>query len=292
MKSAEDYRRLTEASLLPMLNGLGKIPGNLLEPMRYSLTAGGKRIRPVLLLAACEAAGGTVGDALPFACALEMIHTYSLIHDDLPAMDNDDLRRGKPTNHKVYGEGAAVLAGDGLLNAAMEIMAQKALGMTDQRGIQALEAIARHAGVTGMIAGQAADLAAEHELPDEETLNYIHRHKTSDLLTAPVEAGLRLAAAGERTVQAGIRYGYHLGMAFQITDDLLDVTGSSIMLGKNTGMDAAMGKMTWVTLKGIEGARKDAEEHTSAAEAAAAEMELLDDGFFAGLARETLNRIK
>ena len=146
---------------------------DLLEAMRYSLEAGGKRLRPVMLLAACDMAGGDTGTALPFACAMEMIHTYSLIHDDLPAMDNDDFRRGKPTNHKVFGEGMAVLAGDGLLNAAAELMAGAALRMADSRGIRAMEIIMRHAGVTGMIAGQAADLLSEGEPPREDLVIYI-----------------------------------------------------------------------------------------------------------------------
>ena len=163
MKTYEEYRLLAEHALGPMLESLGSIPDRLLEAMRYSLLAGGKRLRPVMLLAACEMAGGDVNTALPFACAIEMIHTYSLIHDDLPAMDNDDLRRGKPTNHKVFGEDLAILAGDGLLNAAAELMARAALGMADTRGIRAMEIIMRHAGVTGMIAGQTRDVLSEGE---------------------------------------------------------------------------------------------------------------------------------
>ena len=197
MKAYDEYRRMIEQSLAPMLESLGEIPEKLLEAMRYSLEAGGKRLRPVMLLAACDMAGGDTGTALPFACAMEMIHTYSLIHDDLPAMDNDDFRRGKPTNHKVFGEGMAVLAGDGLLNAAAELMAGAALRMADSRGIRAMEIIMRHAGVTGMIAGQAADLLSEGEPPREDLVIYIHSHKTADLLEAPIEAGLALAGADE-----------------------------------------------------------------------------------------------
>ena len=157
MRSYDEYRRLVEARLAGELTSLGDIPVPLLEAMLYSLNAGGKRLRPVMLLAAYEMAGGSVEDAVPFACALEMIHTYSLIHDDLPAMDDDDLRRGKPTNHKVFGEGMAVLAGDGLLNGAAELMARTA--------VRAMEIIMRHAGVTGMIAGQTCDLEAEGNEP-------------------------------------------------------------------------------------------------------------------------------
>lgn len=233
--------------------------------MRYSLLAGGKRLRPVMLLAACEMAGGEAELALPFACALEMIHTYSLIHDDLPAMDNDDLRRGKPTNHKVFGEDLAILAGDGLLNAAAELMARTAVEMADMRGIRALEIIMRHAGVTGMIAGQTKDVLSEGVKPEEALVSYIHAHKTADLLEAPMEAGLALAGADEKQIKAGFEYGLHLGLAFQMTDDLLDVTGDAALLGKNTGMDAALDKLTWVALKGVEGTAKDAEEQVALA---------------------------
>lgn len=260
MRTYEAYRKTVENALSPMLESLGDIPDRLLEAMEYSLEAGGKRLRPVLLLAACEMAGGDTSAAIPFACAIEMIHTYSLIHDDLPAMDNDDLRRGKPTNHKVFGEDIAVLAGDGLLNAAAELMARAALQMADSRGIRALEIIMRHAGVTGMIAGQVKDVLSEGEEPQEELISYIHSHKTADLLEAPVEAGLALAGANDEQISTGREYGLHLGLAFQMTDDLLDVTGDAAMLGKNTGMDAEQNKMTWVTFRGIEGTRQDAEK--------------------------------
>ena len=203
MKTYEEYRRIAENALVPMLESLGEIPERLLSAMRYSLEAGGKRLRPVMLLAACEMAGGDAETALPFACALEMIHTYSLIHDDLPALDGDDLRRGKPTNHKVYGENLAILAGDGLLNAAAELMARAAIRIADTRGIRALEIIMRHAGVTGMIAGQTADVLSEGETPQEDLVAYIHGHKTADLLEAPMEAGLTLAGADEQVVRAG-----------------------------------------------------------------------------------------
>lgn len=260
MKTYEAYRLTTERALGPMLESLGSIPDRLLEAMRYSLEAGGKRLRPVMLLAACEMAGGDAQTALPIACALEMIHTYSLIHDDLPAMDNDDLRRGKPTNHKVFGENLAILAGDGLLNAAAELMARSALQMADARGIRALEIIMRHAGVTGMIAGQTRDVLSEGETAQADLITYIHTHKTADLLQAPVEAGLALAGADEAQIRAGGEYGLHLGLAFQMTDDLLDVIGDAALLGKNTGMDAEQNKMTWISLRGVEGTRQDAQE--------------------------------
>ena len=289
MRTYEEYRSLVERSLGPVLESLGEIPDRLLEAMRYSLLAGGKRLRPVMLLAACEMAGGEAELALPFACALEMIHTYSLIHNDLPAMDNDDLRRGKPTNHKVFGEDLAILAGDGLLNAAAELMARTAVEMADMRGIRALEIIMRHAGVTGMIAGQTKDVLSEGVKPEETLVSYIHAHKTADLLEAPMEAGLALAGADEKQIKAGFEYGLHLGLAFQMTDDLLDVTGDAALLGKNTGMDAALDKLTWVALKGVEGTAKDAEEQVALAEKA---LEALpwDTTFFRDLAKSTLTR--
>jgi geranylgeranyl diphosphate synthase type II len=289
MKTYDEYRRTAEQALTPMLQSLGDIPERLLEAMRYSLEAGGKRLRPVMLLAACEMAGGDMKTALPFACAMEMIHTYSLIHDDLPAMDNDDLRRGKPTNHKAFGEGMAVLAGDGLLNAAAELMARAALQFNDNRGIRALEIIMRHAGVTGMIAGQTADLASEGEEPREDLLTYIHSHKTADLLEAPMEAGLALAGADEEACRLGRDYGYHLGLAFQMTDDLLDVTGDTTLLGKKTGADAEQNKMTWVTLRGVEGTQKDAEEQAELAVRAVDRMPW-EHAFFTELARGTVSR--
>lgn len=289
MKTYEEYRIQVENALGPMLESLGEIPDRLLEAMRYSLEAGGKRLRPVMLLAACDMAGGDIATALPFACALEMIHTYSLIHDDLPAMDNDDLRRGKPTNHKVFGEDLAILAGDGLLNAAAELMARSALRMADARGIRAMEIVMRHAGVTGMIAGQTKDVLSEGEKPREDLVAYIHSHKTADLLEAPMEAGLALAGADEAQIRAGYEYGYHLGLAFQMTDDLLDVTGDAALLGKNTGMDAAMDKMTWVALRGTEGTRQDAAEQAELAEKALDSLPW-EHGFFTKLARETVSR--
>ena len=289
MKTFDEYRQSVENALAPMLRSLGEIPEPLLEAMRYSLEAGGKRLRPVMLLAACDMAGGDTAAALPFACALEMIHTYSLIHDDLPAMDNDDLRRGKPTNHKVFGENLAILAGDGLLNAAAELMARAAFRMGDLRGIRAMEIIMRHAGVTGMIAGQVRDVLSGGMEPREDLVSYIHSHKTADLLEAPMEAGLALAGAEEEQIRAGRDYGFHLGLAFQMTDDLLDVLGDTKLMGKNTGMDAEQDKMTWVALRGIEGTEKDALEQTELASAALAGLPWEHD-FFTGLARGITTR--
>ena len=288
MRTEAEYKALVENALEPQLRSLGRVPGKLMEAMLYSLLAGGKRLRPVLLLAVCEMAGGAPEEALPFACALEMVHTYSLIHDDLPGMDNDDLRRGRPTSHKVFGEGLAILAGDGLLNAALELALKAALRMGNFRGIRAAELLARHAGVTGMIAGQTVDVTMEGSTPTEELVSYIHTHKTSDLLQAPMEMGLTLAGADPAPVELGRLYGEHLGIAFQIVDDLLDVTGDPALLGKRTGMDEQ--KLTWVALKGMDGARKDAEAHVDAALEAMKDLPW-DTSFFENLARASLKRV-
>ncbi len=283
MRTFNEYRRIIDEALIPTLSSLGDIPSPLWEAMSYSLEAGGKRIRPALLLAACEMAGGDDETALPFACALEMIHTYSLIHDDLPAMDNDDLRRGQPTNHKVFGENVAILAGDGLLNAAAEVMAASSVKIGDLRGIRAMEIIMRHAGVTGMIAGQSEDVTSEGQDPKEDIVRYIHEHKTADLLEAAVEAGLALAGAGEDEIDAGREYALHIGLAFQMTDDLLDVTGSADRMGKSAGKDQEQNKMTWVALKGVEGTAEDARKEIELAKEALQGLPW-DTDFFAAFA--------
>ncbi len=287
MRSEKEYREMVNQALDSQLKSLGSIPEKLLEAMLYSLNAGGKRLRPILLLSACEMAGGSPELAIPFACALEMVHTYSLIHDDLPGMDNDDLRRGKPTNHKVFGEGPAILAGDGLLNAAMEICLRASVLMENQRGIRAAEMLARRAGVTGMIAGQSLDLTMEGTEPTEELVSAIHAHKTADLIVAPMEMGLTLAGCDPYLTEAGREYGFHLGIAFQIMDDILDVTGDPALLGKNVGMDR--NKLTWVALRGLDGARNDAESHTEKALAALSRLPW-DGSFFERIARDNLSR--
>lgn len=224
------------------------IPKRLNQAMRYSLLAGGKRLRPALLLASYCLLRDDFEVALPFAAALEMIHTYSLIHDDLPGMDDDDLRRGKPTNHKTYGEATAILSGDALLNLAFEIMAD----CEHPRTIKAMRQIACRTGARGMIAGQMSDLCMEGQEPDEKMLHYIHQHKTSDLITCAVLAGLTLADSNEKQLEIGQRFGYHLGMAFQIHDDLSDVMGNQNIMGKRVNKDAEIGKMTWPSVFGIE----------------------------------------
>lgn len=236
----------------------GGIPAHLCETMRYSLLAGGKRVRPVLLLAACEMLGGDIAQALVPAAALEMIHTYSLIHDDLPGMDDDDYRRGRLTNHKVYGVGHAILAGDALLNYAYECMLDNAMAYPENLSghVHAASVIAGRAGVGGMIAGQSLDLLSEHAEPDADRLLYIHTHKTADLLTAPLLSAAYICGASEEEIAALDRFGFNVGIAFQIDDDLLDVQGDAQEMGKQTGMDAQRGKMTWPALMGVQGAKE------------------------------------
>lgn len=289
MRSEAEYRVLVEQALESQLDSLGDMPAKLNEAMKYSLMAGGKRFRAVLLLSSCEAAGGDTETAMPFACALEMIHAYSLIHDDLPAMDDDDLRRGKPTNHKVYGEALAILAGDGLLSAAMELMLKAALQMNDLRGTRAAYVLSSRAGVCGMVGGQTMDVTSEGEKPTLEKVTYIHHHKTADLITAPVEAGLILAGATEEQIAAAADYGMHLGLAFQMIDDLLDVEGDAALMGKNTGMDSEHDKMTWVALHGVEQTRLDAAQEIARAVEACRCFDR--EGFFASLAERSLHRL-
>ncbi|MDD3334153.1 MAG: polyprenyl synthetase family protein [Eubacteriales bacterium] len=240
---------------------LGEVPQPLRSAMRYSLLLPGKRIRPVLLLAAYHLLKEDWSRAIPYACAMEMIHTYSLIHDDLPAMDDDALRRGKPTNHKVYGEAMAILAGDGLLNMAYETMLSAPITKDEPvMALRAMEEIACRAGVRGMVAGQTLDVTLEGHVPTQDYVRYIHAHKTADLLTAPVLAGMMLAGATEEQLQNGRKYGHSIGLAFQIVDDLLDLEGDAKAMGKDTGMDAQRGKMTWPTVYGVERAHQDAQE--------------------------------
>lgn len=230
----------------------GRTPhAGLYDAMNYSLLAGGKRLRPILTLECCRLCGGAEDAALPLGCAVEMIHTYSLIHDDLPCMDNDDLRRGKPTNHKVYGEATAVLAGDGLLTAAFETAARAGACLPAQRVVEAVELLSAAAGPDGMVGGQALDMAGEGRsltLADVEELQNL---KTGALISAAAELGCIAAGAGEDERSAVRTYAQKLGLAFQIRDDMLDVTGDEASLGKPTGSDAKGEKTTFVTLKGL-----------------------------------------
>ncbi len=256
----DEYKEIVDKHLLDYIPTVSPMSDPLYEAMQYSLNAGGKRLRPVLLLSACEFAGGDSVKALPFACAVEYIHTYSLIHDDLPAMDDDDLRRGKPTNHKVYGEGMALLAGDALLNTAFEVMQRNIFMYFDspnelKRMINAAYVITKGAGIRGMIAGQAADIVSDDSGKSEEILEFIHTNKTGALIRASIEAGLYIAGADEQTMKDMIDFAENFGLAFQIADDILDVTGDPELMGKNIGEDEKARKLTYVSLYGLDGAR-------------------------------------
>ena len=242
-------------------------PVTIHKAMRYSLFAGGKRMRPALCLAAAEACGGSDKDAMPLACAVECIHTYSLIHDDLPAMDNDDFRRGKPTNHKVFGEGVAVLAGDALLTQAFEIAAQgKRISRYPHEKI--ILEIAKASGSLQLIAGQVADLEGEGKKISEAELKFIHERKTSALLCCSVRLGGMSANCSPAQLKALTDFGYHVGLAFQVIDDILDVTQTSEQLGKTAGKDVAVQKATYPAIVGLAKSRVIAEKLTGKAFAA------------------------
>jgi geranylgeranyl diphosphate synthase type II len=243
-------------------------PEAIYQSMRYSLLAGGKRLRPILCLASCELAGGTVEMALPTACALEMIHTMSLIHDDLPAMDNDDYRRGKLTNHKVYGEAIAILAGDALWAYAFEWIASQTQGVPAERTLQAIARIGHAIGATGLAGGQIADLAAEGQSDTSlETLNFIHTHKTGALLEASVVSGAILAGAAQPDLERLSHYAKNIGLAFQIIDDILDITATNQELGKTAGKDLQAQKATYPSVWGLEESQRQAKQLVDAAKA-------------------------
>lgn len=260
-------------------------PRQLHKAMRYSLLAGGKRLRPALVLAAGEALGAATDDLMPAACAIEMIHTYSLIHDDLPAMDNDDLRRGRPTCHKAFGEAAAVLAGDALLTQAFRVLASDAPLRDAARQIRVIREIATAAGsVDGMIGGQMADIENEGTQVDAATLEYIHRSKTGALITAPVVVGGIIAGASEEQLDKLRAYGKRIGLAFQIADDILDVTSTSEQLGKTPGKDQAANKATYPSVHGISASERRARELVEEAVEIVSSLRLRT-GVLEGLAR-------
>ncbi|MCP1307221.1 polyprenyl synthetase family protein [Paenibacillus tyrfis] len=249
-----DMASLIERELQQSIPSPWAIPAPLRESMMYSLMAGGKRLRPILVLAAAEALGGSPEAAVPAALAVEMIHTYSLIHDDLPAMDNDDFRRGKPTNHKVYGEAMAILAGDALLTHAFFSVVQSARkhNIPADRVIDIVEDLSRLSGAPGMVGGQAADMLGEQGVTKLEELEYIHLHKTSDLIVFSLKAGGRIAGATEAQLAALERFGTCIGLAFQIQDDVLDLIGDESKLGKPVQSDVKQQKVTYPYFIGIE----------------------------------------
>jgi geranylgeranyl diphosphate synthase, type II len=257
-QTLEEGRKLTDAALERLLPGANMRPTSIHQAMRHSVFAGGKRIRPILCMEAGRAVAGSLPSGIEdLGAALEMLHTYSLIHDDLPALDNDDLRRGRPTCHKVYGEAIAILAGDALQTQAYEVMAQ--LHCPAEARVKIMEEIARGTGtVNGMIGGQVIDLEAERTKPDADTLEYIHRSKTAALITASVVSGGIYASADSRQVENLRKFGQAIGLAFQIIDDILDVTQTSEQLGKTAGKDVASEKATYPALFGLEESRKKA----------------------------------
>ena len=254
----EERRLLVDEALGRYLPEAGDHPKEIHEAVRYSVFAGGKRLRPILVLAATEAAGGQVEQALPAAAAIELIHTYSLIHDDLPAMDDDDFRRGRPTCHKVYGEAIAILAGDALLTQAfIHLSGEPSWARVDAKArLRVIHEIAQAAGSKGMVGGQVVDILQEDQEVDLPTLQYLHTHKTGALIRACLRVGGILASAGPEQMEALTRYGERIGLAFQIVDDILDLEGSLEALGKRAGSDLRKKKATFPALLGIEESRQ------------------------------------
>lgn len=242
-------------------------PAVIHQAMRYSIFAGGKRLRPILALAACRAVNGDEKKVMPAACALEMVHTYSLIHDDLPAMDDDDLRRGQPTNHKVFGEAIAILAGDALLTRSFGLLAEAGCKEAEWPSLylQVMRELAEASGSGGMIGGQVVDMESEQKQIDFPTMEYIHKHKTGALIRASLSIGSLLGGGSEEQIEALSQYGEHLGLAFQITDDLLDIQGDTEKLGKPVGSDVKNQKATYPALLGVEEAKEKARQAVGAA---------------------------
>ncbi|WP_052088390.1 polyprenyl synthetase family protein [Paenibacillus wynnii] len=273
----EDYIAAVAELVTTEIEGLfpeqWEVPQNLREAMKYSLMAGGKRLRPLLVIAACEALGGRREAALPVASAIEMVHTYSLIHDDLPAMDNDDYRRGKLTNHKVFGEATAILAGDALLTHAFYsiVQASRRFGVPAECVLSIVEDLAEMAGPRGMVGGQIADMEGEQGLTELERLQYIHLHKTGDLIVFSLLAGGRIAGATEQQLEALRSFGTHIGLAFQVQDDILDLIGDEGKLGKKTGSDLKQEKVTYPYFIGLEASRQEVERLTETAKLAVSE---------------------
>lgn len=255
-----ERRALVEEFLDTCVPAEDAAPETISRAVRYSLFAGGKRLRPILVLAAAEAVGGLVEDALPAAAAFEMIHTYSLIHDDLPAMDDDSLRRGKPTSHVVFGDAIAILAGDALQTHAFRALADGESIITAERRLSAIALLADAAGASGMVGGQVADLEAEGQSVSSDGLEFIHRHKTGALIQAASEVGAVVGGGSDDQIAHLARYGENIGLAFQIIDDILDVTGSAETLGKSAGKDVKAGKATYPHIHGIKNAQERASE--------------------------------
>ncbi|RMF92817.1 MAG: polyprenyl synthetase family protein [Candidatus Schekmanbacteria bacterium] len=255
-------KKLINEELDRLLPNPTTYPQSIKKSMRYSTFAGGKRLRPILCLATCESLGGSFRKALPFACAIEMIHTYSLIHDDLPALDNDDFRRGMPTNHKKFGESTAILTGDALLTYAFQIMTApetiKRVGA--EKAVKISKDIADKAGIFGMIGGQVADIESEKKNISKQRLRFIHLNKTAALITASIRTGAIVADCSKKELEKLTNFGEKIGLAFQIKDDILNVEGSKDLTGKSVGSDAEKGKATYPALYGLEKSKKIAKK--------------------------------
>jgi len=259
-QAMRDYRRIVDAELERVLPPADRPPAEIHRAMRHSMFSGGKRLRPMLVLMGCELCGGNQADAMPAACAFEMIHTYSLIHDDLPAMDNDDFRRGHPTCHKAFGEAMAILAGDALLTQAFELLASHLRG----RG-ELIAEIAAAAGTAGMIGGQVADILSEGTQPDAALVEFIHKCKTAALIRQAVRTGAAIAGADAAALDAVTQYAEKIGLAFQVADDILDVEGTTEQLGKTAGKDRQAGKQTYPAVYGLPESRRHAAKLVSQA---------------------------
>ncbi|WP_232725412.1 polyprenyl synthetase family protein [Bacillus sp. FJAT-44742] len=260
----QKYKDIIDKRLPELIDSL-ETPPNLKDSMIYSLNAGGKRIRPLLMLAVLKAYDSLFDDAYDIACAAEMVHTYSLIHDDLPAMDDDDVRRGKPTNHKVFGEAIAILAGDALFTRSIEIMASETNSLSPEVKVRLLSEFVKASGPEGMVGGQAADLNGEGKSLSLEELEYIHHHKTGDLLTYSIVAGAIMANAPEQDIAKLRSFAKALGLVFQIKDDILDVEGDASLIGKPVGSDDDKDKSTYPSLLTLEGAKKKLAYHAQEA---------------------------
>ncbi|HBH1340917.1 polyprenyl synthetase family protein [Clostridioides difficile] len=262
----------------------------VIEAMNYSLSAGGKRLRPILTLEACKIVGGNEDEAIPFAIAIEMIHTYSLIHDDLPALDNDDLRRGRPTNHKVYGEAMGILAGDALLNYAFEVMLAGSINKENpEKYLKAINEIAKGAGIYGMIGGQVVDVESENKQIEKEKLDYIHMNKTAAMMVGCMRAGATIGGANSEQMEEITKYAKNIGLSFQIVDDILDIVGDEAKLGKKVGSDLENHKSTYPSLLGLDKSKEIA--HNLIDEAKKSIEKLSDDvDFLKGLAEYIIDR--
>ncbi|HSQ88447.1 farnesyl diphosphate synthase [Romboutsia sp.] len=258
LKEKASYVEALLNKYMPKEEGYQK---TIMEAMNYSLSAGGKRLRPILTLEACKIVGGNESDVIPFAVAIEMIHTYSLIHDDLPALDNDDLRRGRKTNHIVYGEDMAILAGDALLNYAFEVMLSNSLGKENpEKYLIAINEIAKSAGVYGMIGGQVVDVQSENQQISKDKLDYIHNNKTAAIIIGCMRAGAIIGNASKEHLDEITKYAKNIGLSFQIVDDILDIVGDESKLGKKVGSDIENNKSTYPSLLGLEKSKEIANQ--------------------------------